>query len=129
MKTQKRDLEVFVGFHPMERADSFFLEFGPIALFAGLGFFAAGFFVHREIGFFAHLLDEIPLGETNHEFFPEMGIAELFDAALEIGIGLEFLRHAVLAPLLVELDPFRHPGVLGRLENLAFDSLKARQIS
>ena len=56
-----------------------------------------------------------PLGEANHEFFPEIGIAELLDAALEIGIGLKFLRHAVLVPLLVELDPFRHPGVLGRL--------------
>ena len=129
MKTQKRDLEVFVGFHPMEGADSFFLEFGPIALFAGLGFFAAGFFVHCEIGFFAQFLDEIPLGEANHEFFPEIGIAELLDAALEVRIGLEFFRHAVFAPLLVELDPFRHPGVLGRLKNLVFDSLKARQIS
>ena len=129
MKTQKRGLEVFVGFHPMERADSPFLEFGPIALFTGLGFCAAGFFVHREIGFFAHLLDEIPLGEANHEFFPEIGIAELLDAALEVRISLEFLGDPVLSALLVELDPFRHPGVLGRLKNLAFDSFKARQIS
>ena len=42
MKTQKRDLEVFVGLHPMERADSLFLEFGPIALFTGLGFLCGG---------------------------------------------------------------------------------------
>ena len=113
MKTQKRDLEVFVGFNPIERTDSFFLEFGPIALFAGLGFSAAGFFVHREIGFFAHLPDEIPLGEANHKIFPKIGIAELLDAALEVRIGLEFLGDPVLSALLVELDPFRHPGVLG----------------